>query len=99
MNLNNKGIINFKKYNSYIVKKVIKTCLDYIKMFLTVNDKLPEAFFIDTLKEKAEMLKKYLKDVDSHLVIYANTGPNMATFKFFVPKEEDSLKLTTLFQT
>ena len=62
-------------------------------MSYTVNDKLPEAFFINTLKEKAEMLKKYLKDVGSHLVICANIGPNMATFKFFAPQEEDPLKV------
>ena len=66
-------------------------------MSYTVNDKLPEAFFIDTLTEKAEMLKKYLKDVGSHLVICANIGPNMATFKFFALQEENSLKLHYTF--
>ena len=59
-------------------------------MSYTVNDKLPEAFIIDTLTEKAEMLKKHLKDVSSKLVIFANKGPNMAMFKFFNPQEEDS---------
>ena len=66
-------------------------------MSYTVNDKLPEAFFVNTLTEKAEMIKKYLKDVSSHLVICANIGPNMATFKFFAPQEEDSLKLHYTF--
>ena len=62
-------------------------------MSYTVNDKLPEAFFMNTLTEKVEMLKKYLKDIGSQLVICANIGPNMATFKFFAPQKEDSLKL------
>ena len=66
-------------------------------MSYTVNDELPETFFVDTLTEKAEMLKKYLKDISSQLVICANTGPNMATFKFFAPQGEDSLKLHYTF--
>ena len=66
-------------------------------MSYTVNDKLPEAFFVDTLTEKVEMLKKYLKDIGSQLVICANMGPNMAMFKFFTPQEEDSLKLHYTF--
>ena len=52
-------------------------------MSYTVSDKLPETFFVEeTLTKKAEMLKKHLKDTNSNLVICANTGPNMATFKF-----------------
>ena len=66
-------------------------------MSYTVNDKLPETFFIDTLTEKAEILKKHLKDTSSKLVICANIGPNMATFEFFNPQEEDSLKLKYTF--
>ena len=66
-------------------------------MSYTVNDKLPEVFFVNILTEKAEMIKKYLKDVCSHLVICANIGPNMATFKFFAPQEEDLLKLHYTF--
>ena len=49
--------------------------------------------FVDTLTDKAEMLKKHLKDTKSNLVICVNIGPNMATFKFYNPQEEDSLKL------
>ena len=66
-------------------------------MSYTVNDKLPETFFIETLIEKAEILKKHLKDTNSNLIICANIGPNMATFKFFAPQEEDSLKLHYTF--
>ena len=66
-------------------------------MSYTVSDKLPETFFVKTLTKKAEMLKKHLKDTNSNLVICANIGPNMATYKFFKPQEEDSLKLHYTF--
>ena len=66
-------------------------------MSYTVSDKLPETFFIETLTEKAEMLKIHLKDTNSKLIICVNIGPNMATFKFFAPQEEDSLKLHYIF--
>ena len=39
------------------------------------------------------MLKKHLKTTQSDLVICKNIGPNMATFKLYNIKEEDSLKL------
>ena len=66
-------------------------------MSYTVSDKLLETFFMDTLTKKAEMLKKHLKDTKSNWVICTNIGPNMATFKFFNPQEEDSLKLYYTF--
>ena len=56
-------------------------------------EKLPETLFVKILMEKANMLKKHLKDTDSSLVICANIGPNVATFKLYNIKEEDSLKL------
>ena len=66
-------------------------------MSYTASDKLPKTFFVKTLTEKVEMLKKHLKDTKSSLVIFANIGPNMATFKFFNSQEEDSLKLQYTF--
>ena len=66
-------------------------------MSYTVSDKLLETLFVETLTEKAEMLKKHLKDTNSNLMICANIGPNMATFKFFNPQEEVSLKLNYTF--
>ena len=39
------------------------------------------------------MLKKHLKDTKSSLVICANIGPNVATFKLYNTEEDDSLKL------
>ena len=66
-------------------------------MSYTASDKLPESFFVDTLTDKAEMLKKHLKDTNSKLIICVNIGPYMATFKFFNPQVEDSLKLHYTF--
>ena len=67
-------------------------------MLYTAADKLPEDFFQDTIQEKAEMIRKYLKDIGNPLVCTTHIGPNMATFKFYSPKdEEDSLKLHYTF--
>ena len=43
------------------------------------------------------MIRKYLKDVGNPLVFSTHIGPNMATFKFYSPEEEDSLKLHYTF--
>ena len=66
-------------------------------MSYTAGDKLPEDFFQETIEEKAEMIRKYLKDVGNPLVFSMHIGPNMATFKFYSPQEEDSLKLHYTF--
>ena len=66
-NLDTKGIINLKKYNCYLVKKSVKTYLNDNISYMA-SDKLPEKFFVDTLTEKAEMLKKHLKDTHSNLI-------------------------------
>ena len=69
-------------------------------MSYTAEDKLPKDFFQDTIQEKAEMIRKYLKDVGNPLVFSTHIGPNMATFQFYSPKdEEDSLNCTIHFQT
>ena len=60
---------------------------------MQVDDKMPETLFVQLLTDKANMSKKHLKDTQSDLVICANIGPNMATFKLYNIKEEDSLKL------
>ena len=54
---------------------------------------MPETFFVQLLTEKANIIKNHLKDIRSDIMICANIGPNMATFKLFHTKEEDSLKL------
>ena len=66
-------------------------------MSYSVSDKLPEDLFKDTIEEKAEMITKYLKDVGNLLVFSTQIGPNMATFKFYSPTEEYSLKLHYTF--
>ena len=62
-------------------------------MAYAVDEKMPETFFVQLLTKKANIIKKYLKDIQRDIVICANIGPNMATFKLFHTKEEDSLKL------
>ena len=43
------------------------------------------------------MIRKYFKDAGNPLVFSMHIGPNMSTFKFYSPKEEDSLKLHYTF--
>ena len=58
-----------------------------------IDQKMPKNLFVQLLMDKASMLKKHLKTTQSDLVICVNIGPNMATFKLYKIKEEDSLKL------
>ena len=62
-------------------------------MAYAVDEKMPETLLVQLLTEKANMLKKHLKDTHSSLVMCANIGTHMATFKLYNTKEEDSLKL------
>ena len=62
-------------------------------MAYAVVEKMPETLFMQLLTEKANMLKKHLKDTHGDLVMCANIGPNMTTFKLYNTLEEDSLKL------
>ena len=66
-------------------------------MSYSVSDKLPKDFFQNTIEEKVEMIRKYLKDMGDPLVFSKHIGPNMATFKFYSHQEEDSLKLHFTF--
>ena len=43
--------------------------------------------------KKANIIKDHLRNSLSQLIIVANIGPSMATFKFYDLSEEDSLKL------
>ena len=58
-----------------------------------IDQKMSKNDFVQLLADKANMLKKHLKTTQSDLVICANIGPNMATFKLYNIKEEDLLKL------
>ena len=77
--LGERGEINLKKYSKYLYRKSkpIK------KMTYAVGEKMPENLFVQLLIHKANMLKKHLKTTKSDLVICANIGPNMATFKLY----------------
>ena len=58
-----------------------------------IDEKMSENDFVQLLADKANMLKKHLKDTQSSLVMCANIGLNMAIFKLYNTLEEDSLKL------
>ena len=58
-----------------------------------IVQKMCKEDFVQLLADKANMLKKHLKTTQNDLVIGTNIGPNMATFKLYNIKEEDSLKL------
>ena len=57
------------------------------------DQKMSENDFVQLLTDKANMLKKHLKDTQSSLVMFANIGLNVAIFKLYNTLEEDSLKL------
>ena len=62
-------------------------------MVRAVDERMPEEMFIQLLAKKANIIKDHLQNSLSQLIIVANIGPTMATFKFFDLNEEDSLKL------
>ena len=58
-----------------------------------VDKRIPEDLFIILMIEKANIIKDDLKNSIDQLIIVANIGPTMATFKFYDIKEEDSPQL------
>ena len=66
-------------------------------MSYSADEILPEDYFKSVMEEKAEMIRKYLRDIGNSLVFSAHCGHNMATFKFYSYDEEDSLKLHFTF--
>ena len=58
-----------------------------------VDERIPEDLFVKLMTKKANIIKDHLKNSLNQLIIVANIGPTMATFKFYDLKEEDSLKL------
>ena len=56
-----------------------------------IDQKMSKNDFVQLLADKANMLKKHLKDTQSSLVMCANIGPNVAIFKLYNTLEEDSL--------
>ena len=66
-------------------------------MSYSADKRLPEDYFKGVMEEKAEMLRKYLKDIGDPLIFPDHYGHTMATFKFYSYGEEDSLKLHFTF--
>ena len=62
-------------------------------MAWNVDERIPEDLFVKLMTEKANIIKDHLKNSLNQLIIVANIGPTVATFKFHDLKEEDSLKL------
>ena len=65
-------------------------------MSCEVDDKLPVKFFKETITEKVEMIKKHLREARSTLIFTTYIGPNSATFRFYLSKD-DKLKLQYTF--
>ena len=57
------------------------------------DQKMSDNDFVQLLTDKANMLKKHLKDTQSSLVMCANIRQNIAIFKLYNTLEKDSLKL------
>ena len=58
-----------------------------------VDKRIPKDLSVKLMIKKANIIKDHLKNSLNQLIIVANIGPPMATFKFYDVKEEDSLKL------
>ena len=65
-------------------------------MAYAADEKIPEDLFVQLLTEKTNTLRKHLKDTHSSLVMCENIGPNIATFKLYNTKEEDSYIATMM---
>ena len=66
-------------------------------MSYSADERLPEDYFQGVMEEKAEMLRRYLKDMGDSLIFSAHCGHTMATFKCYSYDKEDSLKLHFTF--
>ena len=66
-------------------------------MSYSADERLPEDYFKGVMEEKAEMLRKYLKDLGDPLIFLPHCGHMMATFKFYSYDEEDSFKIALYF--
>ena len=62
-----------------------------------VDERIPKDLFAKLMIKKTNIIKDHLKNSLSQLIIVANIGPTMATFKVYDVKEEDSLKLCLTF--
>ena len=62
-------------------------------MVKAVDERLPEGMLVQLLAKKANIIKDHLQSRQSKLILVANIGPTMATFKLYDISKEDSLKL------
>ena len=84
-------VISIKTYNLlyyYMIQQMRENI-----MAREVNKRILEEMFIQLLAKKANIVKDHLQNSLSQRIIVANIGSTMATFKFYVLNEEDSLKL------
>ena len=58
-----------------------------------VDERIPEDLFVKLMTKKANIIKDHLKNSLNQLIIVANIGPAVATFKFYDLKKKDSFKL------
>ena len=58
-----------------------------------VDKRIPKDLFVKLMIEKANVIKDHLLNSINQLIVVANIGPPMATFKIYDIKEEDSVKL------
>ena len=66
-------------------------------MSYSVDERLPKNYFKSVMEEKAEMLRKYFRDIGNPLVFSTHIGHSIVAFKFYSHEEEDSLKLHFTF--
>ena len=52
-------------------------------MSYSADERMPEDYFKGVMEEKAEMLRKYLKDLGDPLILSSHCGYTMVTFKFY----------------
>ena len=66
-------------------------------MSYSMDERLPKDYFKSVMEEKAEILRKYLRDIGNPLVFSTHIRHSMAAFEFYLHKEENSLKLHFTF--
>ena len=62
-------------------------------MVWKVDKRIPEEMFVQLMSKKANIIKDHLQNSLNQLIIVANIGSTMATFKFYDLSEEELLKL------
>ena len=58
-----------------------------------VDERILAEMFVQLMADKANIIKDHLWNSLSQLIVVANTGPTIATFKFYDLSDKDSLML------